>query len=229
MSESSVSSLAIYQLRVVRCGVSPLVWRRLLVVNETSLGELREILQNAFDWSGEHLHRFFAFALLPFYLLKQQRSGRDFTHAPLFPEFPNFVQRDNGFWHTFMHQKRCFFANVLPSHSLRRRKYQVIDHHTALGLGDALSGCHREAARFYFFGTTVRCCTVPDASTEPIRKPALSGNAAIGRGSGLSHGGLGGSGADGRDARHSLGWFFGADEGSELLSQNSVAASSGSR
>ena len=37
MSESSVSSLAIYQFRVVRCGVSPLVWRRLLVVNETSL------------------------------------------------------------------------------------------------------------------------------------------------------------------------------------------------
>jgi hypothetical protein len=66
MSEPSVSSLAIYQLRVVRCGVSPLVWRRLLVVNETSLGELHEILQNAFDWSGEHLHRFFAFALLPF-------------------------------------------------------------------------------------------------------------------------------------------------------------------
>jgi hypothetical protein len=30
------------------------------------LGELHEILQNAFDWSGEHLHRFFAFALLPF-------------------------------------------------------------------------------------------------------------------------------------------------------------------
>ena len=108
MSEPSVSSLAIYQLRVVRCGVSPLVWRRLLVVNETSLGELHEILQNAFDWSGEHLHRFFAFALLPFYLLKQQRSGRNFTHAPLFPESPNFVQRNNGFWHTFMHQKRSF-------------------------------------------------------------------------------------------------------------------------
>jgi hypothetical protein len=35
------------------------------VVNETSLGELHEILQNAFDWSGEHLHRFFA--LLPFW------------------------------------------------------------------------------------------------------------------------------------------------------------------
>jgi hypothetical protein len=75
MSEPSVSSLAISQLRVVRYGVSPQVWRRLLMANETSLGELHEILQNAFDWSGEHLHRFLPFALLPFYLLKQQRSG----------------------------------------------------------------------------------------------------------------------------------------------------------
>jgi hypothetical protein len=52
------SSPAIYQLRVVLCGVSPLVWRRLLVISETSLAELHEILQSAFDWSGEHLHRF---------------------------------------------------------------------------------------------------------------------------------------------------------------------------
>ncbi len=58
MPEPSVSSIAIYQLRVVLCGVSPLVWRRLLVVSETSLGELHEMLQSAFGWSGEHLHRF---------------------------------------------------------------------------------------------------------------------------------------------------------------------------
>ena len=58
MPEPSVSSTAIYQLRVVLCGVSPLVWRRLLVLNETSLAELHGILQTAFDWSGEHLHRF---------------------------------------------------------------------------------------------------------------------------------------------------------------------------
>jgi hypothetical protein len=32
-------------------------------------------------------------------------------------------------------EKRRFSANVLPSHSLRRRNYQVTDHHTALGLG----------------------------------------------------------------------------------------------
>jgi len=58
MSEPSVSSIAIYQLRVVLCGVSPLVWRRLLVVSTTSIAELHEILQNTFSWSGEHLHRF---------------------------------------------------------------------------------------------------------------------------------------------------------------------------
>jgi Plasmid pRiA4b ORF-3-like protein len=58
MADPTVSSIAIYQLRVLLCGVSPLVWRRLLVISETSLAELREILQTAFDWSGEHLHRF---------------------------------------------------------------------------------------------------------------------------------------------------------------------------
>src|SRR6266481_5518306 len=58
MPEPSVSPNAIYQLRVVLRGVSPLIWRRLLVVSETSLGELHEILRSAFGWSGEHLHRF---------------------------------------------------------------------------------------------------------------------------------------------------------------------------
>ena len=53
MPEPSVSPIAIYQLRVVLRGVSPLIWRRLLVVSETSLGELHEILQSAFGRSGE--------------------------------------------------------------------------------------------------------------------------------------------------------------------------------
>jgi len=48
----------LYQLRVVLCGVSPLVVRHLLIASETSVAELHEILLLAFDWSGEHLHRF---------------------------------------------------------------------------------------------------------------------------------------------------------------------------
>ncbi len=54
----SLSLPALYQLRVVLCGVSPLIWRRLLVSSETSLAELHEVLQIVFNWSGEHLHRF---------------------------------------------------------------------------------------------------------------------------------------------------------------------------
>ena len=52
MPEPSVSSIAIYQLRVVLCGVSPMVWRRLLVVSTTSIAGLHEVLQNALGWSG---------------------------------------------------------------------------------------------------------------------------------------------------------------------------------
>jgi hypothetical protein len=48
----------LYQLRVVLCGVSPLVVRHLLIASETSVAELHEILLLAFDWSGERLHRF---------------------------------------------------------------------------------------------------------------------------------------------------------------------------
>jgi hypothetical protein len=48
----------IYQLRVVIAGISPLIWRRLLVAADTTIGELHAIVQTVFGWSGEHLHRF---------------------------------------------------------------------------------------------------------------------------------------------------------------------------
>lgn len=46
------------QLRVVLAGISPMVWRRLLVPAETSVAGLHGILRAAFGWSDEHLHRF---------------------------------------------------------------------------------------------------------------------------------------------------------------------------
>ena len=58
MAELFVSSPEIHQFRVVLRGVSPLVWRRLLVTSDTSLAGLHDALQIAFDWSGEHVHRF---------------------------------------------------------------------------------------------------------------------------------------------------------------------------
>ena len=48
----------VYQLRVVLADISPMVWRRLLVPAETTIASLHEILQTAFGWSDEHLHRF---------------------------------------------------------------------------------------------------------------------------------------------------------------------------
>lgn len=48
----------VYQLRVVLAGISPLIWRCLLVADQTSLAELQAVLQVAFGWSDEHLHRF---------------------------------------------------------------------------------------------------------------------------------------------------------------------------
>jgi Plasmid pRiA4b ORF-3-like protein len=48
----------IYQLQVALRGISPLIWRRLLVSADTSLAELHYILQLALGWTNIHLHRF---------------------------------------------------------------------------------------------------------------------------------------------------------------------------
>jgi hypothetical protein len=48
----------VYQLRVVLRGVSPLIWRRLLVPSDSTVADLHRTLQVAFGWSDEHLHRF---------------------------------------------------------------------------------------------------------------------------------------------------------------------------
>jgi Plasmid pRiA4b ORF-3-like protein len=48
----------VYQLRVVLRGVSPLIWRRLLVHSDSSIADLHATLQIALGWSDEHLNRF---------------------------------------------------------------------------------------------------------------------------------------------------------------------------
>ncbi len=51
------ASPSLYQLRVVLHGISPLIWRRMLVPGHTSVAGLHTVLQTAFGWCGEHLHR----------------------------------------------------------------------------------------------------------------------------------------------------------------------------
>ena len=49
---------SVYQLRVVVRGVSPLIWRRLLIPADTTIAGLHAVWQIAFGWNGDHLHRF---------------------------------------------------------------------------------------------------------------------------------------------------------------------------
>jgi len=59
MPEPDIPTTAsVYQLRVVLREISPIIWRRLLVPADATLADLHHVLQVAFSWSGEHLHRF---------------------------------------------------------------------------------------------------------------------------------------------------------------------------
>jgi hypothetical protein len=55
---TSTATPTVYQLRAVLHGVSPLIWRRLLIPADTSIADLHTIMQTAFGWDDEHLHRF---------------------------------------------------------------------------------------------------------------------------------------------------------------------------
>src|SRR5438128_4391084 len=48
----------VYQLRVVLRGVSPLIWRRLLIRSDSTIADLHASLQRVLGWSDEHLNRF---------------------------------------------------------------------------------------------------------------------------------------------------------------------------
>lgn len=56
---TSSTLLSIYQLRIVLRGISPLIWRRVLVPRDTTLTYLHAILQILFAWSDEHVHSFY--------------------------------------------------------------------------------------------------------------------------------------------------------------------------
>lgn len=50
--------LKVYQLKVSLRGISPLIWRRLLVASSTTIAHLHAIFQVAMGWEDVHLHRF---------------------------------------------------------------------------------------------------------------------------------------------------------------------------
>jgi hypothetical protein len=55
---NTAAKSVVYQLRIALRGISPLIWRRLLVRGDSTIADLHRTLQIAFGWSDEHLHRF---------------------------------------------------------------------------------------------------------------------------------------------------------------------------
>jgi hypothetical protein len=53
-----LSNAVVYQLKIALRGISPLIWRRLLVRADTSLADLHYILQLVMGWTNSRLHRF---------------------------------------------------------------------------------------------------------------------------------------------------------------------------
>jgi hypothetical protein len=55
---SNSSNQVVYQLKAVIAGISPMIWRRLLVTGGTTIAQLHYILQIVFGWTDYYLHRF---------------------------------------------------------------------------------------------------------------------------------------------------------------------------
>lgn len=50
--------VCVYQLKVVLRGISPMIWRRLLLRSDQSIADLHYAIQISLGWSDSHLHRF---------------------------------------------------------------------------------------------------------------------------------------------------------------------------
>jgi hypothetical protein len=50
--------LCVYQFKVVLRGISPMIWRRLLLRSDHSIADLHYTIQIAMGWTNSHLHRF---------------------------------------------------------------------------------------------------------------------------------------------------------------------------
>lgn len=50
--------VCLYQFKVVLRGISPMIWRRLLLRSDHSIADLHYAIQIAMGWSDSYLHRF---------------------------------------------------------------------------------------------------------------------------------------------------------------------------
>jgi hypothetical protein len=58
MTDDQQAPVAVYQLRVYLREISSMIWRRLLVRNDSTIAGLHYTLQIAMGWTDFHLHQF---------------------------------------------------------------------------------------------------------------------------------------------------------------------------
>jgi len=49
---------SIYQFKITLAGLTPPIWRRVLVSDQLTLRDLHKVIQNSFDWADYHLYSF---------------------------------------------------------------------------------------------------------------------------------------------------------------------------
>jgi hypothetical protein len=74
-----------YRLKIVLLGSKPMIWRRLQVPGNSTLGWLHVVVQVSMGWTNSHLHHFVTSAGL--FSDPRQRDGMDFTDVPEGNEF----------------------------------------------------------------------------------------------------------------------------------------------
>ena len=57
-SKPGPEMFCVYQFKVVLRGISPMIWRRVLLRSDHSIADLHYTIQIAMGWSDSHLHRF---------------------------------------------------------------------------------------------------------------------------------------------------------------------------
>ncbi len=56
--DADAENVEVYQVHILLQGVSPAIWRRVLVRSDSGTGDLNYTIQIAMGWSDDHLNRF---------------------------------------------------------------------------------------------------------------------------------------------------------------------------
>jgi DNA invertase Pin-like site-specific DNA recombinase len=93
----------LYQFRVSICGVTPVIWRRVLVRSDSTLEQLSAVINALFDWGGDHLHKFMAPSPLgPGLKIEESSEDNPLSVMRLQPDDSLFYEYDFG--DSWMHE-----------------------------------------------------------------------------------------------------------------------------